>query len=69
LVGEPQRLKTDIYGNREFLTYLRNGGKVFDRGVCRIAVLQPAAVYTSLGEEQTCRGQFYSQCYSAGIDA
>jgi type I restriction enzyme, R subunit len=30
LVGELQRLKADIYGNRELLTYLRNQGKFFD---------------------------------------
>jgi type I restriction enzyme R subunit len=30
LVGELQRLKTDVYGNCEFLTYLRNQGKFFD---------------------------------------
>jgi type I restriction enzyme R subunit len=30
LVGELQRLKADIYGNRDFLTYLRNQGKFFD---------------------------------------
>src|SRR5215472_6225250 len=29
LVGELQRLKTDIYGNRDFLTYLRNQGKFY----------------------------------------
>jgi type I restriction enzyme R subunit len=29
LVGEFQRLKTDISGNRDFLTYLRNQGKFF----------------------------------------
>jgi len=30
LVGELQRLKADIYGNRDFLTYLRNQGKFLD---------------------------------------
>jgi type I restriction enzyme R subunit len=30
LVGELQRLKPDIYGNRDFLTYLRNQKKFFD---------------------------------------
>jgi type I restriction enzyme R subunit len=30
LVGELQRLKADIYGNRDFLTHLRNQGKFFD---------------------------------------
>jgi type I restriction enzyme, R subunit len=30
LVGELQRLKADIYGNRDFLVYLRNQGKFFD---------------------------------------
>jgi type I restriction enzyme R subunit len=29
LVGELRRLNTDIAGNREFLTYLRNQGKFF----------------------------------------
>jgi type I restriction enzyme, R subunit len=29
LVGELQRLKADIYGNRDFLTYLRNQGKFY----------------------------------------
>ena len=29
LVGEFQRLNTDIAGNREFLTHLRNQGKFF----------------------------------------
>jgi type I restriction enzyme R subunit len=29
LVGELQRLKADIYGNRDFLTHLRNQGKFF----------------------------------------
>jgi type I restriction enzyme, R subunit len=29
LVGELQRLKADIFGNRDFLTYLRNQGKFF----------------------------------------
>ena len=29
LIGELQRLKTDIYGNRDFLTYLRNQGKFY----------------------------------------
>jgi type I restriction enzyme R subunit len=29
LVGELQRLKADIYGNRDFLTYLRNHGKFY----------------------------------------
>src|ERR1700682_5349971 len=29
LVGELQRIKTDIYGNRDFLTYLRNQGKFY----------------------------------------
>src|SRR5579862_16946 len=29
LVGELRRLQTDIYGNRDFLTYLRNQGKFF----------------------------------------
>src|SRR3984893_11921057 len=29
LVGELQRLKTDIYGNRDFLTYLRNQSKFY----------------------------------------
>jgi type I restriction enzyme R subunit len=29
LVGELRRLKADIYGNRDFLTYLRNQGKFY----------------------------------------
>ena len=29
LVGDFRRLHADIYGNREFLNYLRNGGKFF----------------------------------------
>src|SRR6266403_388914 len=29
LVGELTRLKADIYGNRDFLTYLRNQGKFY----------------------------------------
>lgn len=29
LVGEFQRLHSDVYGNRDFLTYLRNQGKFF----------------------------------------
>lgn len=29
LVGEFHRLKPDIYGNRDFLTYLRNHGKFY----------------------------------------
>src|SRR5262245_58134196 len=29
LAGELKRLKTDIYGNRDFLTYLRNQGKFY----------------------------------------
>ncbi len=29
LVGELQRFKNDIYGNRDFLTYLRNQGKFY----------------------------------------
>ena len=29
LVGELQRMKADIYGNRDFLTYLRNQGKFY----------------------------------------
>src|SRR5688572_18010731 len=29
LVGDFQRLHSDIYGNRDFLTYLRNQGKFF----------------------------------------
>ncbi len=31
LIGEWQRLRADITGNREFLAYLRNQGKFFDR--------------------------------------
>jgi type I restriction enzyme R subunit len=30
LVGELSRLKSDIYGNRDFLAYLRNQGKFYD---------------------------------------
>src|SRR5688500_5130692 len=29
LIGDFQRLHSDIYGNRDFLTYLRNQGKFF----------------------------------------
>jgi type I restriction enzyme R subunit len=29
LIGQLRRLQASIYGNREFLTYLRNGGKYF----------------------------------------
>src|SRR3982074_3796211 len=29
LLGELQRLKADIYGNRDFLAYLRNQGKFY----------------------------------------
>ena len=31
LIGEWQRLRADIAGNREFLAFLRNQGKFFDR--------------------------------------